>query len=179
MKRIGSNLLCILLLLSLLLSLAACGKPETQLEKTAGYLQAQVAEPGAASIGGDWLIFGLARSDIKVPQKYFDTYYKNVEAAVREKNGILSERKYTEYSRTVLALTAIGKDPASVAGFNLLRPLADFEQVAKQGINGTIFALLALDSGNYEIPENPDAAVQATRQMYVDELLARALPDGG
>ena len=110
MKQIGSNLLCILLLLSLLLSLAACGKPETQLEKTAGYLQAQVAEPGAASIGGDWLIFGLARSDIKVPQKYFDTYYKNVEAAVREKNGILSERKYTDYSRTVLALTAIGKD---------------------------------------------------------------------
>ncbi len=47
MKRIGSNLLCILLLLSLLLSLAACGKPETQLEKTAGYLQAQVAEPGS------------------------------------------------------------------------------------------------------------------------------------
>ena len=180
MKRIGSRLLCILLLLSLLLSLTACGKSqETQLEKTAGYLQAQVTEPGAGSIGGDWLVFGLARSGVKVSQKYVDTYYKNVEAAVREKNGILSERKYTEYSRTVLALTAIGKDPASVAGFNLLKPLADFEQVTKQGINGTVFALLALDSGNYEIPENPDANVQATRQMYVDELLARELPDGG
>ena len=35
MKQIGSNLLCILLLLSLLLSLAACGNPETPLEKTA------------------------------------------------------------------------------------------------------------------------------------------------
>ena len=111
MKRIASRMLCIQLLLSLLLSLAACGKPETQLEKTACYLRAQVAEPGAASIGGDWLVFGLARSGVKVSQKYFDTYYKNVEAAVREKNGILSERKYTEYSRTVLALTAIGKDP--------------------------------------------------------------------
>ena len=179
MKRSGSKLLCILLLLSLLLSLTACGKPETQLEKTAGYLQAQVAEPGTGSVGGDWLIFGLARSGVKVPQKYFDAYYENVEAAVREKNGVLSDRKYTEYSRTVLALTAIGKNPADVAGFDLLKPLADFEQVTRQGINGTIFALLALDSGNYEIPENPDAAVQATRQMYVDELLARALPDGG
>ena len=179
-KQTGmKRMLTLLLLLSLLLSLTACGKPETQLEKTAGYLQAQVAEPGAASIGGDWLIFGLARSGVKVTQKYYDTYYNNVEAAVREKNGVLSERKYTEYSRTVLALTAIGKDPASVAGFDLLKPLADFEQVTKQGINGTIFALLALDSGNYEIPENPDAAVQATRQMYVDELLARELPDGG
>ena len=179
MKRSGSKLLCILLLLSLLLSLTACGKPETQLEKTAGYLQAQIAEPGTGSVGGDWLIFGLARSGVKVPQKYFDAYYENVEAAVREKNGVLSDRKYTEYSRTVLALTAIGKNPAAVAGFDLLKPLADFEQVTRQGINGTIFALLALDSGNYEIPENPDAAVQATRQMYVDELLARALPDGG
>ena len=179
MKRSGSKLLCILLLLSLLLSLTACGKPETQLEKTAGYLQAQIAEPGTGSVGGDWLIFGLARSGVKVPQKYFDAYYENVEAAVREKNGVLSDRKYTEYSRTVLALTAIGKNPADLAGFDLLKPLADFEQVTRQGINGTIFALLALDSGNYEIPENPDAAVQATRQMYVDELLARALPDGG
>lgn len=179
MKRSGSKLLCILLLLSLLLSLTACGKPETQLEKTAGYLQAQIAAPGTGSVGGDWLIFGLARSGVKVPQKYFDAYYENVEAAVREKNGVLSDRKYTEYSRTVLALTAIGKNPVDVAGFDLLKPLADFEQVTKQGINGTIFALLAMDSGKYEIPENPDAAVQATRQMYVDELLARELPDGG
>ena len=179
MKRSGSKLLCILLLLSLLLSLTACGKPETQLEKTAGYLQAQIAEPGTGSVGGDWLIFGLARSGVKVPQKYFDAYYENVEAAVREKNGVLSDRKYTEYSRTVLALTAIGKNPADVAGFDLLKPLADFEQVTRQGINGTIFALLALDSGNFQIREKRDAAVQATRQMYVDELLARALPDGG
>ena len=179
MKQIASRLLCSLLLLSLLLSLTACGKQANQLEKTASYLQTQIAEPGAGSVGGDWLIFGLARSGVKVPQKYFDAYYENVEAAVREKNGVLSDRKYTEYSRTVLALTAIGKNPADVAGFDLLKPLADFEQVTRQGINGTIFALLALDSGNYEIPENPDAAVQATRQMYVDELLARALPDGG
>ena len=179
MKRIASRLLCMLLVLSLLLFLTACGRPKTQLEKTAGYLQSQVAEPGAGSIGGDWLIFGLARSGVKVPQIYFDAYYENVEAAVREKNGVLSDRKYTEYSRTVLALTAIGKDPSDVAGFDLLKPLADFEQVTKQGVNGTIFALLALDSGNYEIPENPDANVQATRQMYVDELLARELPDGG
>lgn len=179
MKRSGPKLLCILLLLSLLLSLTACGKQANQLEKTAGYLQAQIAAPGTGSVGGDWLIFGLARSGVKVPQKYFDAYYENVEAAVREKNGVLSDRKYTEYSRTVLALTAIGKNPVDVAGFDLLKPLADFEQVTKQGINGTIFALLAMDSGKYEIPENPDAAVQTTRQMYVDELLARELPDGG
>lgn len=33
-----------------------------------------------------------------------------------------------------------------------------------QGVNGSIYALLALDSVGYEIPQNPDAAVQATRR---------------
>ena len=36
MKRIASRLLCILLLLSLLLSLTTCGKKEKQHEKNAG-----------------------------------------------------------------------------------------------------------------------------------------------
>ena len=90
MKRSGSKLLCILLLLSLLLSLTACGKPETQLEKTAGYLQAQIAEPGTGSVGGDWLIFGLARSGVAVPKEYFEVYGENVAAYTAEHGGVLN-----------------------------------------------------------------------------------------
>ena len=173
------RLSALLLLLAMLFLLAACGKEEAPIEKTARYLQAQILEPTCAAVGGDWLVFGLARSGLKVPQKYFDAYYKNVEDYIVSVNGVLSRKKNTEYSRVVLALTAIGKNPADVAGFNLLLPLGDFDETVRQGVNGAIFALLALDSGNYEIPENPDAAVQATRQMYVDELLTRELPDGG
>lgn len=173
------RLSALLLLLAMLVSLAACGKEETPIEKTARYLQAQISEPTCAAVGGDWLVFGLARSGLKVPQKYFDTYYKNVEDYIVSVDGVLSRKKNTEYSRVILALTAIGKNPADAAGFNLLLPLGDFDETVRQGVNGAIFALLALDSGKYEIPENPDAAVQATRQMYVDELLTRELPDGG
>ena len=173
------RLSALLLLLAMLVSLAACGKEETPIEKTARYLQAQIPEPTCAAVGGDWLVFGLARSGLKVPQKYFDTYYKNVEDYIVSVDGVLSRKKNTEYSRVILALTAIGKNPADAAGFNLLLPLGDFDETMRQGVNGAIFALLALDSGNYEIPENPDANVQATRQMYVDELLTRELPDGG
>lgn len=173
------RLSALLLLLAMLVSLAACGKEETPIEKTARYLQAQIPEPTCAAVGGDWLVFGLARSGLKVPQKYFDTYYKNIEDYIVSVDGVLSRKKNTEYSRVILALTAIGKNPADAAGFNLLLPLGDFDETVRQGINGAIFALLALDSGKYEIPENPDAAVQATRQMYVDELLTRELPDGG
>lgn len=173
------QLSALLLLLAMLVSLAACGKEKPPIEKTARYLQAQIPEPTCAAVGGDWLVFGLARSGVKVPQKYFDAYYKNVEEYIVSVNGVLSRKKNTEYSRVILALTAIGKNPTNVAGFNLLLPLGDFDETVRQGVNGAIFALLALDSGNYEIPENPDAAVQATREGYVEEILSRQNEDGG
>ena len=65
LKRLSA----VLLLLAMLFSLAACGKEETQLEKTARYLQAQVPEPACTAVGGDWLVFALARSGVKAPQK--------------------------------------------------------------------------------------------------------------
>ena len=175
LKRLSA----LLLLLAMLVSLAACGKEETPIEKTARYLQAQIPEPTCAAVGGDWLVFGLARSGVRMPQKYFDAYYKNVEDYIVSVNGVLSRKKNTEYSRVVLALTAIGKNPADVAGFNLLLPLGDFDETVRQGVNGAIFALLALDSGGYEIPEVPEAETQATRELYVGELLQREIPDGG
>ena len=114
-----------------------------------------------------------------MPQKYFDTYYKNTEDYVASVNGVLSRKKNTEYSRVILALTAIGKDPQNVAGFDLLLPLGDFDETVSQGVNGAIFALLALDSKNYEIPANPAADTQATRELYVEEILRREIPTGG
>ena len=173
------RLSALLLLLAMLVSLAACGKEETPIEKTARYLQAQIPEPTCAAVGGDWLVFGLALSGLKAPQKYFDTYYKNVEDYIVSVDGVLSRKKNTEYSRVILALTAIGKNPADAAGFNLLLPLGDFDETVRQGVNGAIFALLALDSGGYEIPEAPEAETQATRELYVGELLRREIPDGG
>ena len=110
LKRLSA----VLLLLAMLFSLAACGKEETQ-----------VPEPTCSAVGGDWLVFALARSGVKVPQKYFDTYYKNTEDYAASVDGVLSRKKNTEYSRAVLALTAIGKDPRNVAGFDLLLSLGD------------------------------------------------------
>ena len=175
----SKRLSALLLLLAMLVSLAACGKEKPPIEKTARYLQAQIPEPTCAAVGGDWLVFGLARSGLKVPQKYFDAYYKNVEDYIVSVDGILSRKKNTEYSRVILAMSAIGKNPTNVAGFNLLLPLGDFDETVRQGVNGAIFALLALDSGGYEIPEAPEAETQATRELYVGELLRREIPDGG
>jgi hypothetical protein len=146
---------------------------------TASFLQKNVNSPTVSSIGGDWTILALARSSYSVPQSYYDGYYNRVVNYVKENKGILHDRKYTEYSRVVIALTAIGKDPSNVGGYDLLKPLGDYEKTSYQGLNGVSFALIALDCGNYDMPVNDDAKVQATRDMYVQYILNKQLADGG
>ena len=43
-------------------------------------------------------------------------------------------------------------------------------------MNGPIWALIALDAGDYPMPQNKSAKTQATRQMYVDTILSRQNP---
>lgn len=151
----------------------------TAVSSSSAFMLSTVKKPTVGSIGGEWAVLGLARSGSNVPQAYWDAYYAGVEAEVTSTQGILHEKKYTEYSRVVIALTAIGADPRNVAGYNLLTPLGDFEKTVWQGINGPIWALIALDCGNYPVPVNMKASKQATRQMYVDDILSRQLSDGG
>lgn len=137
------------------------------------------AVPAYGSIGGEWMAMGLSRLSPQAYSQWLEDYYQALEAHVAECDGVLNKRKYTEYSRVILAVTAIGKDPTNVSGYNLLIPLADYEQTVYQGINGAVFALLALDSGNYLIPENVKNSTQATREAYVDYILKEQLPEGG
>ena len=185
-----------ILVLTLLFSLTACGKKEPEggqtvsmeqqkevltetIAKTGTFLQESVAEPTFGTVGGEWLVLGLARSGLEVSDEYYETYFQNASAYTAQQGGVLHAKKYTEYSRVILAVTAIGRDPADVGGFNMLQPLADFEQTVFQGINGPVFALLALDSGNYEIPENTVGSTQATRDLYVDYIINAQLENGG
>jgi hypothetical protein len=110
---------------------------------------------------------------------WYDAYYDHLLATVQAADGVLSTRKYTEYSRVILALPALGKDPADVGGYNLLTMLGDYNKVLVQGINGPIFALLALDSGDYAMPVCTGAQQQASREMYIDYILGRQHADGG
>jgi hypothetical protein len=152
---------------------------ETKVTESSAYMLGTVKNPQVGSIGGEWAIIGLARSGYDVPLEYYQDYYATVEAYVKACNGVLHDKKYTDYSRVIVALTSIGKDPRDVGGYNLLTPLGDFDKTIWQGINGPIWALIALDSGNYAMPQNGEAKTQATRQMYIDEILSRQLADGG
>ncbi len=147
------------------------------ISKTADYLAGTVTNPVISSIGGEWAVLGLARSEADVPQSYYDKYYNNVVSELKSKEGNLSDVKYTEYSRLILALTAIGRDVTDAAGYNLLEKLADYNRVVKQGINGPIFALIALDSNDYAIPQISGVTVQTTRQMLIDYILSKEITD--
>ena len=147
--------------------------------RTAAYIQSTVTNPSVDSIGGDWAALGLARSGYDVPDSYFQIYYTNVEQYVAQCKGVLHDRKYTEYSRVILGLTAAGFDPRDVAGYDLTAALGDFDRTILQGLNSTAYALLALDSEGYAIPTNAIAKTQATRGMYIEEILRLQLNGGG
>ena len=181
MRRLLSTFMVFVLLAGLPLPVLAVENSitKTALIDTAEYMYIKVSNPQVGSVGGEWAVLGLARSGYNVPRVYYDSYYKNVEKYVVERKGILDARKYTEYSRIILALTAAGYDPRNLGGYDLTVPLGDFEKSVWQGVNGPVYALLALDSAGYEVPLNPEAAIQANREMYIKEILSYQLSGGG
>lgn len=175
--RLIGVVLCILLLFSA--TFVSAGNLEESYDNTARFLVEQHAKPEVSSIGGEWTIIGLARGGAVVPKGYYEGYVTRLKEKLKETGGILHEKKYTEYSRVILAVTALGLDARKLGGYDLTAPLADFEKTVWQGINGPIWALIALDSGNYPIPKLPGEGKQATRQAYVEEILSYQLKDGG
>ncbi len=151
------------------------------LEKALNYLDQVTVDPGANGGQGEWSVLSLARND-RLSEETREIYLENLKARAQEKNGVLSTRKYTEYSRTILVLTALGENPQSFAGYDFAAPLEEFENVCAQGINGPIWALLALDSGNYEFCAENSSKVQGektTRDGLIDYILEHKLADGG
>lgn len=176
-----SLVLSLLLLFSLSAPALALSEDalETAVTDTAKYMVETVKAPQVGSVGGEWAILGLARSGYAVPDEYYQAYYAAVEGYVEACGGVLHRKKYTEYSRLIVALSSIGKDARSVAGYDLTMALGDYDKTIWQGLNGPIWALIALDSRDYPMPHNEEAKTQATRQMYVDRILECQLPDGG
>lgn len=177
MKHPIRRLLALLLTVALFSSYPAFAQSSqadwsSALAAAAAYVQHAVPNPQVGSVGGEWAVIGVACSGVKTSQAWYDTYLQNLTQTVTQQKGILSTRKYTEYARVALALTALGKDPRDVGGHDLLAPLEDFEQTASQGINGAVFALIALDSGDYDAPSG-------LRDRYLQMILSAQLSDGG
>ena len=183
-NKFGNTLVYLLVLISLLSHttvLADSRESEVKgiLNTTAGYLYKNVNKPEVGSIGGEWTVIGLARSGEDIPEEYFSGYYNRLIHTLKECNGVLHDKKYTEYSRTALAVTAIGADPSDVGGYNLLAPLSDYEKTVWQGTNGAIWALIALDSFDYDITDAKEGTVKTTRELLIKKIISMQNQNGG
>ena len=134
---------------------------EQTLQDVLAYVKDQTPNPSIGSTYGEWAVLAEARGNVSA-SVWYDKYLSNIAKSVASMNGKLdntsTQTKHTEYSRVILALTALGEDATKFTGYNgtvynLVEPLFEKNgstyRVSEQGNNGTAFALIALDSGNY------------------------------
>lgn len=139
----------------------------------------------AGSSESDWYAFCISRMGAEDQQgvylgklqAQFEDLYKNMDEN-------LSAWRATDWYRMVLTITACGGDPTAFgkdAEGNPINLIEDgvynsvFEDIGKQGLNGYLWALIVLESEDYQAPED---AVW-TESMLVEEILARQQADGG
>ncbi len=152
------------------------------LNATMAQLASTVNEPVFGTTAGEWTVLSLARGNYyDKDNAYFTGYYDrivetvNTTAASVNMSGALHKSKSTENSRLIVALSAIGKDATAVGNWDLVEAYSanGFSWIKKQGLNGTVWALIALDSNNYATTD------PTIRQQCVDEILAKQHNDGG
>ena len=141
-----------------------------------------VKEPAFGTNYGEWTVFGLARGGYYAnDSQYFADYYDRIVEYVNEKaaeinlSGALDKSKSTDNSRLIMALAAIGKDATSVGNWDLVEAYSanGINWIRKQGMNGTIWTLIALDCGGYETSDS------TIRQQCVDAIVSAQHNDGG
>ncbi|MBQ8802933.1 MAG: hypothetical protein IJZ53_04785 [Tyzzerella sp.] len=151
------------------------------LNATMAQLAATVSAPAFGTNAGEWTVLGLARGEyFAKDHAYFADYYNRIvetvngtASSVTLQNGALHKSKSTDNSRLIVALSAIGKDATAVGDWNLITPYDDFNWIKKQGLNGVIWALIALDTNDYQ---TTDITI---RQQCIDHILSKQLSDGG
>jgi len=161
-RRLPALLMAVLLLIPLLASPAAAASDR---QTSIQYYQSAVPSP---DYGAEWGV--IASCATGGSSSYGSKYWSNIQTTVKDVKGVLDSRKSTELTRVILAITATGNNAAKVSGYDLTAQLTDMDYVTKQGVNGAIFALLALDSGNYK---------STMRETLVQYILDAQLDDGG
>ncbi len=158
---------------------AAKSKQIDQIFEATGNYLLSGAIPVVASVGGDWTVLGLARAG-RISEKFRSGYYKNVLQAIAHADSVqLHRSRSTENSRVAIALTSLGYNAAEIDGQNLLLPLADLDYVNNQGVNGPIWALIAFDTANYNIPTVANGGNQTTREALIETILTAQKVQGG
>ena len=178
-KKHLSILLAFLMIFGIVGQSFAASNVDKEVSETAEFMLKMVPEPQFGTLAGEWTVLSLARSGESVPDGYFKDYYKKIEEYVKEKKGDLHRAKFTEYSRIIVALSSIGKDPRNVAGYDLVKPLSNIVDVKKQGLNGPIWGLIAIDTKGYELSDIKNPKAQNSRDVMIEDILDSEAKVGG
>ncbi len=116
----------------------------------------------------DWDAMALSRAGETVPTSYLTQLEKTVNHAKGQFHAPTDTEKY------VLGSLAAGGDPTNSAGYNLVKNLYN-GQLTKQGLNGVIFGLIALESADFNVP----AEATWTPDKMDSYLLSHQNKDGG
>jgi putative cell wall-binding protein/prenyltransferase beta subunit len=142
-------------------------------EKT--YIQAAFTQAAAGEVVDpavyNWPTVGLVRLDLSDGLSAY--LAENEKYIVQDWNT--ATRKVTSLARMSLAVGAAKGDPRNYGGKDLIAEIANYPDIEAQGINGPIFALLALNSGDYDLP----ATAQWTPERLLKTILNKQLPNGG
>ena len=133
-----------------------------------------------SSTATDWTVVFLGRLGITEDYNAFlkraNTYVKDQYDA-NPSTG-LSTNTPTEWHRLTMAVLAAGGDPTDVGRHDLIAD-GTYNCLAgdpwNQGMNGAAWALLALDSKGYEVPEG----ATYTREALISYILGKELSGGG
>ena len=152
------------------------------LEATLENIYFTVTDPVSGTDGGEWAVLALSRGGW-VDEAWYGRYMDALNARVAERRGVLSSKVYTEYSRVIIGLSAIGQDATKLntgsGVYDLVSPLLDKQSNGKpmaswQGNNGTIFALIAMDTQNYL--DNDEG--NENRKVLLDGVMGAQLSSG-
>lgn len=129
------------------------------------------------SVSSEWTAVGLAKAGVVVPESYEEIFEQNVQQQIVAN---LERLKITDAERLTIAAAAIGRDPKNINGIDLLDKIynsidiRNVDTMTRQGTNGLIFALVALDTKNYEVPKD----AKWNREKIVEALLSYQRADG-
>lgn len=162
-----------------------------------------VDDPAFGSVGGEWAALVLGRAGRMTEEwktKYLaavKTSFDNVSETLKAQNK-LDRIKLTDNSRAIIGLYSAGADVTDFNGWNLCAPLAgdnvggdkteesaDYTATLKQGINGPVYALIALDYAGYKsegetkVTNVTEENTTTLRDDYLNYILSKEIPGGG
>jgi len=134
--------------------------------------------PAVGSVGGEWSVIALARAGhVSADDPWVRAYIRDLNRTIREVNGLTRQghnvnrppsagtfpsalRRWTDFQRVTLALTALGLDASDYLSQDLTAIFSTYTSISRrhslnQTISADIFALIALNSNAYHGNREP------------------------